>query len=277
MHKIKILFKAILIFLAVLFVVVIVQSSMGLIGVTLTGNPTSSVNLFLERSSMIIVAALLTIWAEKKREKLYNIILRAIPIEKDKLFVLGKTILLVLGILYAVFIASGLLDQYEFVHSGTEEYPVIIILNQLILVGILGNILVAIGEEIIFRGFLLNYIANISSSKLFALLFTSFVFSLHPYQDFLNYAIAFAAGFIMGYAYLKFKTLYIPIGIHFAYNFFNFTIASAPGRGPQLPYLVKFDYLMIQDGFGAWIDLSIIFGFLLILLILWQKPSFKKN
>lgn len=267
----KTLWNSVLVFLSILIVMIVIQSLWALIGIAVSQDPASAEQLFFERFYPITAACILVLWAKKKKEKLYSEILQAVNFRKKNIYSLFKVGGITLTILYFLFGVSGLLGQYEFIHFGVKEYSFFTIVKQTLLVGIIGNVLVAVGEEIIFRGFLLNYIINISKSKLFGLIFTSFVFSLHPYTDFLNYVIAFVAGLIMGYAYLKFKSLYIPVGIHFAYNLFNFTVASAPGRGPQLPYLVKFDYLRILDGFGAWIDLSIILGLLLIFFFLWVE------
>lgn len=273
MLKIKILIKTLLIFLAVLLIMIIVQACLAFIGFSLTQNPANPTQLFLERISPVIVAVLLILWAKKYKQKLYKRLLKTIQVGKETIQILSKTIFMVLGVLYLLFGFSELLNYSTFIHLGIVEYSSVTIIKQALLVGILGNIFVAIGEEIIFRGFLLNYFHSISKSKIFALLFTSILFSLHPYHDFLNYVIAFITGLILGYSYLKFKTLSIPVAIHFAYNIFNFTIASKPSYGPQLPYIIKFDFTLIKSGFGAWVDLFIIIGLLLIFLILWYLPS----
>lgn len=273
MQIIKIFLQSLFIFLVVLLVMILVQACFALIGFSLTQDPSSSIQLLIEGISPVIAAFLLLVWGREYKSKLYNTLINALKIEQNTFRLVTITILVVLVILYLLFGLSGLLNLTKFIHFGNVEYSTTTIIKQTLLVGILGNIFIAIGEEIIFRGFLLNYIYDISKSKLFALLFTAIVFSLHPYHDLLNYVIAFLAGLILGYSYFKFKTLYVPMVIHFAYNIFNFSIASHPGHGPQLPYLIKFDYSMIKNGLGAWVDLFIIAGFVIIFLFLLYMPS----
>lgn len=273
----KILSKSILIFLVFSVVIVIVQGGWTLLGFILTQDPASAEQLFLERMYPITAAIIFIFWAKEKYYELYAEILSGIKLTKQQVFIFAKITVLSLTLLYGTFLISGLFQQYEFIHFGTEEFPFLTILKQFLLVGFIGNLIAVIGEEIMFRGFFMSYIIKMSKNKLFGLIFSSFVFCLHPYLDFLNFVIAFCAGIVIGYAYLKFKTLYIPIGIHFAYNLFNFTIASEPGRGPQLPYIIKFEYSMIFERLGAWVDLFIILGFLLIFIVLWQGFNFLKN
>jgi len=263
-------------FICLLLFLLVIQGFIALIAFVFTKNINSANQLFLEHLSPIFASSIIIFWAKKRNPGIFNRILNSINFDKKniKLFIIYT--LLSLFILYLSFSISILLGYSNFVYFGYNKFPVYKIFYKFFLVGLLSNLFVATGEEIIFRGFLLNYIIGISRNKLFGLLFTSFIFSLHHYPDLLNNVIAFLGGLAMGYAYLKFETLYIPIGIHFAYNIFNASIASETLNGPQLPYLVKINYPMILNGFGAWVDLFIIASFLILLTILWIKkvPTF---
>lgn len=261
-------FESFGVFLATVCIMLIVHSLVALLAFVITQSTSSPEQLFIERLYPLLAAAVLIAWTRKKRKGIYNRIIDATKYSKNNILNFAKYALLSAFILYTAFIISIWGGYSKFVHSGLVDFSQYAILKQYILVWLIGNLFVVIGEEIIFRGFLLNYIIGISRSQIFGLFFTSFVFSLHYYPDFLNNVIAFLAGLSTAYAYLKFRTLYIPMGIHFAYNVFNASIASESSRGPQLPYLVKMDYSMIREGLGAWVDLFIIAGFVVIILAL---------
>jgi len=249
------------------------------IGGIISPDVSGPVYLLVKRFYPLLAAMILLLWAKKKSPGIYKRIHSALSLTT----VNGKKFIIFLGIslaiLYTSFLVSMLLGYSKFKHFGNTIYSSHSIIEYYLLVWLLGNLCVAIGEEIIFRGFLINYITVISRSWIISLLIVSLVFSTHYYPDLLNNLIAFIAGLATGYAYLKFESLYPSIGIHLAFNIFNATIASEASHGPQLPYLMKFDYPMITSGFGAYVDLFIIIGMAMILVILYlsEKRIFKKN
>ncbi|MFH5882940.1 CPBP family intramembrane glutamic endopeptidase [Halalkalibaculum sp. DA3122] len=247
---------------------ILVHGTVLLVGLSLTQNKFSPEQLFIERLYPIFLAVILLFWTKKTRHGIYKRITEAIKLNKQNLKSFIKYILISFFILYSIFYLSILFGYANFISYGFYNFEIYNIAKIYILVGLLGNLFVAIGEEIVFRGFLFNYIKGISRSEYFSLLFTSLVFSFHIYPDFLNNIIVFLGGLAMGYSYIKFKNLYIAIGIHFAYGFFNLSIASEFSGGQEFPYLMKFDYPMIADGVGAWVDLFIIVGMLAILVFL---------
>lgn len=251
----------------VLFMLFIHLTLMG-IALVIFRDPSSIEQIFLERFYPLTAATIIIFWTRKKRKKIFNKIRDALKFNKGNIRYFLKYTALSLVVFISLFCIAGFFGYQRFIHFGTMQYSELDILKRYILIGFAGNFFVAIGEEIIFRGFLQNSLIELSKSKWFGLLFTSFVFALHLYPDFLNNVIAFFGGLAMGFAYLKLKTLYIPIAIHMSYNIFNGLIASESSRGPQIPYLIKFEYPMIVEGFGAWIDLFILLGFIVILVYL---------
>jgi len=276
---IKIIFQSIAIFLLLLIFLFFIDAVFVMLGMIISGNPASPVKFFIERFYPLIAAIILMLWSKRKRPGIYKSINSALSLNKvsrKKFFTYFGTSL---AILFSSFLLSVLMGYSIFKHLGNTIYSNSTIIEFYISVWLCGNVLVAIGEEIIFRGFLINYITGISKSRLYSLLFVSLVFSTHHYPDFLNYAIAFLAGLATGYAYLKYKSLYPSIGIHLAYNIFNATIASESTNGPQLPYLIKFKYLRIAEGIGDYAELFIILGMLMILtfLYLYNNGAFKNQ
>jgi membrane protease YdiL (CAAX protease family) len=98
---------------------------------------------------------------------------------------------------------------------------------QYLLISIFVYVFVAVGEEVVFRGyvlrnFMLVYNKHVSlclSSLLFALLH-----SLNPYFSWFTFLQITLAGIVLGLAYYYTRNLWFPISFHFSWNFFQGTI-----------------------------------------------------
>jgi len=85
-------------------------------------------------------------------------------------------------------------------------------------------VFVGISEELLLRGYVLNnlmvsfnkYTALVISSALFA-----FMHIANPNLDMLGFAGLFFAGLFLGYAYIITQNLWLPIALHFSWNFFQ--------------------------------------------------------
>ena len=84
--------------------------------------------------------------------------------------------------------------------------------------------IVAINEEIVVRGYILNNLMN-SFNRYVALSISSLVFmSFHLINPNLNYLAMinlFLAGLLLGIYYLHKKNIWLPIGLHLSWNFFQ--------------------------------------------------------
>lgn len=83
---------------------------------------------------------------------------------------------------------------------------------------------VAISEELLCRGYMLNNLMK-SMNKYVALGISSLIFSLmHAYNPNVNkfsLLVLFLAGVLLGLSYLFTKNLWFPIALHFSWNFFQ--------------------------------------------------------
>lgn len=86
---------------------------------------------------------------------------------------------------------------------------------------LLAGITVAIGEEIVHRGFLFNAIYHKTKNKSVAIIISSIFFCLgHFYYDsVIDFIVAFGAGVLLCILYIKYKSIYPPIFFHFSWNF----------------------------------------------------------
>jgi membrane protease YdiL (CAAX protease family) len=109
-------------------------------------------------------------------------------------------------------------------------------------------IFVALAEELAFRGYILNNLMK-SMDKRVALLVSSVAFSslhfLNPDHSWLTFISITLAGILLGISYIYTKSLWLPIALHFSWNFF---------QGPVFGYKVSgnlIDYSIITQTRGA--------------------------
>ena len=96
-------------------------------------------------------------------------------------------------------------------------------------------LLVAVGEEVIFRGVIFRYI-SLRWNYAIALVISALLFGyIHISNDnatiWSSLAIAIEAGLMLGAAYMCSGTLWFPIGIHWAWNFFEGNVFGTPVSG----------------------------------------------
>ena len=95
-------------------------------------------------------------------------------------------------------------------------------------------VLVAVGEELMFRGYLLANLCE-GSGPMLALVLTSLFFgvfhALNPNFNLLALVNISLAGLVMGYAWLVSGNLWLPMAYHFSWNFFQGPVFSLPVSG----------------------------------------------
>ncbi len=104
---------------------------------------------------------------------------------------------------------------------GFEFAPVNKVLWSVFLVFLVA-IFAGICEEIFCRGILLNYLAK-WKGEIFALIVSSIIFTafhITRYQDINSLTNVFLMGIILGITFIVTKSLYMPIGLHFAWDFY---------------------------------------------------------
>lgn len=93
----------------------------------------------------------------------------------------------------------------------------------------------AIGEELIFRSFFINGLKEFTKSKIVLLtipaIFFSLVHIMNSGSTLLSSLSAFIGGLMYGYAFLRTEKLWLPVGLHFSWNFFQGFIYGFPVSG----------------------------------------------
>jgi uncharacterized protein len=140
---------------------------------------------------------------------------------------LGLGLLAGLAIFSAVVGVAALFDVYNIVGSGGTEQLLRILIAAAILPGFM--------EELLFRGVLFRWIEEFAGSWA-ALFVTSALFGLAHIVNpnatwFSSFTIAVEAGVLLGGAYMLTRSLWVPIGLHAAWNFTQGFIFDVPVSG----------------------------------------------
>lgn len=134
----------------------------------------------------------------------------------------------------AVVGVAALLDVYNIVGSGGTGELIRLLIATAIIPGIL--------EEVFFRGILFRWIEEWAGSWA-ALIVTAALFGVAHIMNpnatwFSSFAIAVEAGVLLGGAYMLTRSLWMPIGLHAAWNFFQGAIYDVPVSGVDQQGLV---------------------------------------
>lgn len=226
--------------------------------------------LNLRGLGLLLAGLFISYYISKKDPYLFNKFSSTVPFSLENFRLFFRTLLLTLLALYTFFFIGGLFNTHTLIHWGTEYFNSHRLTKHVLIVVLLTFPLGIIGEEILFRGYLLNYFNSFLRNRILAILVSAVIFALGHlhYTDISNFLLAIAGGIVTGYGYLKFQSFFVPIAIHYSYNLFNFTIASNSGHELQLPYIVKMNYLRIGEGLGTWTEMFILLGFISIFLAL---------
>ena len=112
-------------------------------------------------------------------------------------------------------------DPIDVVVSGTLNFLMIFLL-------------VAWSEELLSRGYHLQTIAS-GSNMFWGVVISSAIFGIlhlaNPNATWLSAAGIFLAGLLFAYAYLRTRQLWLPMGIHFGWNFFLGVVFGFPVSG----------------------------------------------
>ncbi len=143
---------------------------------------------------------------------------------------------LIVGIFLSCFIATvlWLLQLVQWFTDKVDAAGLAIALGLMLIV--------AIGEELVFRGYLLGNMMQ-SSSKEAALVFSALVFailhSLNPNFNLTAFINIFLAGLLLGINYIFTRNLWFGILLHFSWNFFQGSVLGFPVSGLQLSSLLQ--------------------------------------
>ncbi len=202
---------------------------LGIVGIDRTSleNPTNLQTLLL--SSYIVLPLLLVTWFMTKAVEHRPFTSIGIFFNKNTLWELSWGVLIgILMITLFFLITYGL---------GLIEIQGVLSLQkfgQKILLLLITILLAAASEEFLFRGYPFQVLTE--GIGVYPTLFlTAFIFGsfhrMNPHVSTLGLINDGLAGILLGVAYIKVKSLWLPLGIHFSWNFFQGFIYSFPVSG----------------------------------------------
>ena len=111
--------------------------------------------------------------------------------------------------------------------------------------GILLFVFVALQEEIVSRGYLLNNFMQ-SANKYLSLVLVSVLFALghgtNPNVSTIGLANIVLAGLLLGIYYVHKQNLWFPIGLHFTWNLFQGYVLGSPVSGVGVDSIVRIEF-----------------------------------
>jgi uncharacterized protein len=141
------------------------------------------------------------------------------------------------GIGFFVGIILLLLPSLFFLFNGNLQVNGYLIDQKQLWVGIVIMLLIAWGEELIFRGYILGNLLQ-SMNKWLALLISALVFAgMHwrnPNVDTIALINIFLAGILLGLNYIYTRNLWFGWLLHFTWNFFQGAVLGYPVSGLKL-------------------------------------------
>ena len=128
-------------------------------------------------------------------------------------------ILLGIGMITLGFVLLLIMHEINFMGTNPQAYG--------ILLSVLLFVAVAFNEELIFRGYILGNLM-LSMNRWVALLVSSVFFSLlhmgNAHFTLLGFFSILFAGLLLGLPYIFTRSLWLPIALHFSWNYFQGTI-----------------------------------------------------
>lgn len=148
---------------------------------------------------------------------------------------LGRGLLAGFVLFSAIVGVAALVDAYNILGCCSTRQLAMVLVTVAILPGF--------WEEVLFRGILFRWIEELGGSWA-ALLVTSVVFGLVHIANpnatwFSSFTIAVEAGVLLGGAYMLTRSLWMPIGLHAAWNFTQGFIFDVPVSGLDQEGLVE--------------------------------------
>jgi Predicted metal-dependent membrane protease len=133
-------------------------------------------------------------------------------------------------------------------------------------------------EEVFFRGVLLNYLSKYKG-KVFGLLVSSLIFAVFHctrYSNLYQLSSVLLCGITLGYIYIKTKSLYMSIGLHFATDFFM-NLVNLKDQPSFFVFDINPKYSLDYLTQSSFLLMSIAYISLLLILILINKNSNRKH
>ncbi|MED1205811.1 CPBP family intramembrane glutamic endopeptidase [Heyndrickxia acidicola] len=241
------------------------------------------VDFFMMLAQLLGVIVTLAVCLKKEKRNWRDLGLT--PLSKQ-----GKNLLfgLFLGMISILLCAFFMVMTKQAVLVPAKITPSLI---QGILLSFIGFIFVAANEELFFRGYVISVLKQTRSTPLIYLgscLLFSLAHTENPHVHIMGIINICLIGLLFAYMFIQTKSLWMSMGYHFLWNFFQgnilgFDVSGTPGNG--FFHIKEADNLLTGGSFGieasVWTTLVIVMGFFITKLFLGKKntinPAFDKH
>lgn len=124
-------------------------------------------------------------------------------------------------------------------------------LNIKIIATFFSLVMMALGEELLFRGFMLIGLMHILKNKYIAVLITAILFGLahagNPNATIVSVISNGLGGVMYAIAFIESNSIWLPFGLHFAWNFFQGPIFGFPVSGIDFGGIIEQNSAVSQN------------------------------
>ncbi len=198
----------------------------------LTNNP-NMVHILLILQFLALLSTLLVVWGFRRwidRRSFKSLGWTAAGHQREMIVGLALGLILVLA-------GFGILLSLGFLTIDSIQFPIVSILVYFLLF-----VIVALNEELVMRGYILNNLMQ-SMNKYIALIVSSLLFMIlhlrNPNVSVLGMTNVFLAGLLLGAFYIHHKNLWLPIFLHFSWNFFQGPVLGFEVSGLALDSIIS--------------------------------------
>ncbi|GFP75603.1 CPBP family intramembrane glutamic endopeptidase [Clostridium fungisolvens] len=270
-QNLSIVIKSLVLTIIAIIALQLVLSSMRSIGLNIL-NDSLLGNVLLEATIFIVQLIII-----RKHSK--GTLFSSIGLNKDK--AIGKSIFkgVTIGFIGTLLIYLWIfLSRIAFFQGTSFKYYDSKIVLFFVVSMFIRAFFASVCEEVLFRGVLLNYLGRYKG-KMFGLIVSSLIFMVFHctrYNSLYQLSSVLLGGITLGYLYIKTKSLYMSIGLHFATDFFMNLIG--PKSQPsvftfEISSKFSIDYLTQY----LFILVSITYSLLLLILFLKDRKHSKKS
>ena len=236
-------------------------------------NAAKDVNFLLPLKIIEFLSVILCVWLFVRfidRKPLESIGLTLKGYEKD--FRLGMALgagLIAIGFLILFILGYLSVDGFSFPLGTIVLYFMLFVV-------------VSLHEEIMMRGYVLNNLMQ-SMNRYVALSFSSVIFMsihlLNPNISFLSVVNLFLAGIVLGIYYIHKPNLWLPIGMHLTWNFFQGPIFGFEVSGIETKSIIdqsiRGNEIITGGAFGF--EGSVLATISIIIMIVYLDKKYKKD
>ncbi len=187
--------------------------------------------LVLQNCGILISSLVIILILKKFDKETFSKFLKSTLKLRKKVIASGIIFITVFFSYYLIIILYSLLNKLDLTFQTFSWGDI----GNFLMISLLGSLIMVIGEELIYRGFLLNIIVKKSGSLLTGLLISSLVFAIghFQYDNIFDFILAFWGGIIIGFLYFNFDSIYAAILFHFGWNF-SYSFFSFDNENPAI-------------------------------------------